>query len=108
MKIKKKSNIGWNLTFVILIFLLLFPIFFALPTSFKSLNEAFNSNSLIPMDPTFSAYERVLSIIPFAKITLNTFIIASIVTVFKLATGILAAYSFIFLDFKVKTYYILF
>lgn len=109
MKINKKSNIGWNLTFIVLIFLLLFPIFFALSTSFKNLNEAFNSNSLIPMDPTISAYQRVLSIIPFGKITLNTFIIASIVTIFKLATGILAAYSFIFLDFKGKNilYFIL-
>lgn len=109
MKIKRKSNMGWHLVFIILILLLLYPIFFAVSTSFKSLNEAFNSNSIIPKDFTVSAYQRVLSIIPFIKITSNTFIIASIVTIFKLSTGILAAYSFIFLDFKGKNiiYFIL-
>lgn len=102
MKIKRKSNIFWHSVFVIIIILLLYPILFAVSTSFKSLSEAFSSNSIIPSEFTTLAYKRVLDIIPFFKITLNTFIIASIVTIFKLATGILAAYSFVFLDFKGK------
>lgn len=99
----------WHLVFIITILIFLYPILFAVSTSFKSLTEAFNSISLIPNNPTISAYERVISVIPFAKITMNTFIIATIVTLFKLITGILAAYSFVFLDFKGKNivYFIL-
>ncbi len=110
MRINQNSGIRWHFVFIVLILILLYPILFAVSTSFKSLNEAFNNNlSLIPNNPTTSAYERVISIIPFLKITMNTFTIATIVTIFKLATGILAAYSFVFLDFKGKNivYFIL-
>ena len=103
MKIKYNKEIKWHIVFIIIILILLYPILYALSTSFKSLNEAYNNIlSLIPEKPTTSAYKRVLSIIPFARITLNTFIIASVVTLFKLFTSILAAYSFVFFDFKGK------
>lgn len=103
MKTKQKKELKWHILFIVIILILLYPIIYAVSTSFKSLNEAFNNIlSLIPEKPTTSAYQRVLSIIPFFKITLNTFIIASIVTIFKLLTGVLAAYSFVFLDFKGK------
>lgn len=110
MRINRNSGIKWHFVFIVLVLILLYPILFAVSTSFKSLNEAFNNNlSLIPNNPTTSAYERVISIIPFIKITMNTFTIATIVTIFKLITGILAAYSFVFLDFKGKNiiYFIL-
>lgn len=103
MKTKRKGELKWHILFSIIILLLLYPIIYAVSTSFKSLSEAFNNIlGIIPIEPTTAAYERVISIIPFFRITLNTFIIASIVTIFKLATGILAAYSFVFLEFKGK------
>ena len=103
MKTKQKKELKWHILFIIIILILLYPIVYAVSTSFKSLNEAYNNIlSLIPENPTTSAYQRVLHIIPFFKITLNTFIIASIVTIFKLLTGVLAAYSFVFLKFKGK------
>lgn len=103
MKTKQKKEFKWHILFIVIILIALYPIIYAVSTSFKSLNESFNNIlSLIPEEPTTSAYQRVLSIIPFFRITLNTFIIASIVTLFKLITGVLAAYSFVFLDFKGK------
>ena len=51
---------------------------------------------------TTEAYAGVLAKIPFFRITLNTFIVAAIVTLFKLFTGVLAAYSFVFFDFRGK------
>lgn len=103
MKTKQKKEFKWHILFIVIILFALYPIIYAVSTSFKSLNESFNNIlSLIPEEPTTSAYQRVLSIIPFFRITLNTFIIASIVTLFKLITGVLAAYSFVFLDFKGK------
>ena len=47
-------------------------------------------------------YKYVFSALPFVKITCNTFIIAAIVTIFKSITSILAAYAFVFFDFKGK------
>lgn len=103
MKTKTKSDLIWHIIFIAIVLLFLYPIIFALSTSFKSLNEAFNSTlNLVPKEFTTEAYANVLRKIPFARITLNTFIIATIVTVFKIITGVFAAYSFVFFDFKGK------
>lgn len=104
MKTERRTEIIWHAVLIVIVFLSLYPIFFALSTSFKTLNEAFNSSSLIPKEFTTAAYSNVLQKIPFVKITMNTFIIASIVTAFKLFTGVLAAYSFVFFDYKGKNF----
>lgn len=103
MKISRNGKeIFWHVVLIVLVILSLYPILFAVSTSFKSLTEAFNSSSLIPKQFTTAAYADVLEKIPFIRITANTFIIAAIVTSFKLITGILAAYSFVFFDYKGK------
>lgn len=106
---KTRKEIKWHILFIVLVIIMLYPIIFAISTSFKSLNEAYNNMSLIPNAPTLSAYQRVLKAIPFIKITSNTFIVSTLITFFKLITGVLAAYSFVFLDFKGKNilYFIL-
>lgn len=99
----RSADWKWHILFIIVILIMLYPIIFAVSTSFKTMEEAFRGGiNLIPSQPTDSAYERVLTVIPFLKILMNTFIIATIVTTFKLITGVLAAYSFVFLDFKGK------
>lgn len=97
------SEIKWHVIFIILVLMLVYPLLFSLSTSFKTMSEAFTSPSLIPQAPTLSAYERVFTTIHFAQILSNTFIIASLVTLFKLATGVFAAYAFVFFHFKGKT-----
>lgn len=96
------SEIKWHVIFIILVLMLVYPLLFSLSTSFKTMSEAFTSPSLIPQAPTLSAYERVFTTIRFAQILSNTFIIASLVTLFKLATGVFAAYAFVFFHFKGK------
>lgn len=96
------SEIKWHVIFIILVLMLVYPLLFSLSTSFKTMSEAFTSSSLIPQAPMLSAYERVFTTIRFAQILSNTFIIASLVTLFKLATGVLAAYAFVFFHFKGK------
>ena len=96
------SEIKWHVIFIILVLMLVYPLLFSLSTSFKTMSEAFTSSSLIPQAPTLSAYERVFTTIRFAQILSNTFIIASLVTLFKLATGVFAAYAFVFFHFKGK------
>lgn len=97
------SEWKWHLLFAILVLMLVYPLVFALSTSFKPMSEAFSSASLIPKSPTFSAYERVFTTIRFGAILSNTFIIASLVTLFKLVTALFAAYAFVFFRFRGKT-----
>ena len=88
----KDRQIGWHLFLVVVVFLLLMPIVFAISNSFKTMQEAFNTVfQVIPLHPTLENYRHVFDKLPFVKITLNTFLIASTVTIFKTITGLLAA-----------------
>ena len=99
----KDSQIGWHLFLVVVVFLLLMPIVFAISNSFKTMQEAFNTVfQVIPLHPTLENYRHVFDKLPFVKITLNTFLIASTVTIFKTITGLLAAYAFVYFRFKGK------
>ncbi len=99
----KDRQIGWHLFLVVVVFLLLMPIVFASSNSFKTMQEAFNTVfQVIPLHPTLENYRHVFDKLPFVKITLNTFLIASTVTIFKTITGLLAAYAFVYFRFKGK------
>ena len=99
----KDRQIGWHLFLVVVVFLILMPIVFAISNSFKTMQEAFNTVfQVIPLHPTLENYRHVFDKLPFVKITLNTFLIASTVTIFKTITGLLAAYAFVYFRFKGK------
>ena len=99
----KDRQIGRHLFLVVVVFLLLMPIVFAISNSFKTMQEAFNTVfQVIPLHPTLENYRHVFDKLPFVKITLNTFLIASTVTIFKTITGLLAAYAFVYFRFKGK------
>lgn len=101
----KDRQIGWHLFLVVVVFLLLMPIVFAISNSFKTMQEAFNTVfQVIPLHPTLENYRHVFDKLPFVKITLNTFLIASTVTIFKTITGLLAAYAFVYFRFKGKVF----
>lgn len=106
MKIKKKlkdSQILWHVLLVLMVIITLFPIVFAISNSFKTNSEAMNTvMSLIPKNPTIENYIHVFEKLPFVQITLNTFIIATVVTSLKTVTSLLAAYAFVYFDFKGK------
>ena len=49
----KDRQIGWHLFLVVVVFLLLMPIVFAISNSFKTMQEAFNTVfQVIPLHPT--------------------------------------------------------
>lgn len=103
MKIKMDSEFKWHVLLVAFVVITLFPIIFAVSSSFKELNEAYSNVFGIILDnPTFENYLQVFKRLPFAKITGNTFFIAATVTVFKVLTSVLAAYAFVYFDFKYK------
>ena len=81
--------------------LMLFPFFWSVSTSFKSLREIFrNPFSLIPIHPTFNNYVAIFNKIPFARYLLNSFIVASATTFLQILTAMLSAYAFSRLNFK--------
>lgn len=99
----KNNQIFLHIILLILVIITLFPIFFALSNSFKTLQESFNSVlSLIPKEFTIDNYKYVFSRLPLFKIIVNTFVIAFIVTMVKIITSVLASYSFVYFEFKGK------
>lgn len=102
MKIRK-SQIGWHLFLLLVVSVMLTPIVFAVSNSFKTMQDAFNTVfQVIPMNPTIENYVHVFQKLPFVRITCNTFLIASTVTIFKTITSLFAAYSFVYFSYKGK------
>ena len=94
-------QIGWHIALLLLVAFLLYPIVYAVSTSFKTLADATNNvMSLIPQVMSVESYKSVFRSLPFLKITFNTFLIASTVTIFKTITGIFASYGLVFFRFR--------
>ncbi len=103
MKIRCTAELKWHVMLGLFVVLSLFPIVFAISSSFKDLNEAYqHAFGLIPRNPTLGNYMQVFTRLPFLQITGNTFFIAASVTLFKTITAIFAAYAFVYFDFKYK------
>ena len=104
MKINRTRQVTWHLIFIITILLLLFPIVYALGMSFKPLQDAYNNVlNIIPIHPTLENYMILFETLPVVKITMNTFIIATVATIFKIVTSFIAAYAFVYFEFKGKS-----
>jgi sn-glycerol 3-phosphate transport system permease protein len=103
MKINNSSELKWHIIMGIFIIFTIYPIVFAISSSFKELSDAYdNITGLIPNSPTIQNYVYIFTRLPFFKITFNTFFIATTATLFKVITSILVAYSLVFFDYKYK------
>ncbi|MFK3985116.1 carbohydrate ABC transporter permease [Micromonospora sp. NPDC050397] len=78
-----------------------FPTWWMVTSSFKPVADIFAfPPSLIPTDFSFSAYQRVFELQPFARQYLNSAYIALVVTVGTLAVSALAGYAFARIRFR--------
>ena len=94
---------GYHLLLLVAVFLMLWPIVFMLSTSLKDLNQVFESTlNPLPFPPTFDNYTTVLENFPLLTYIWNTFFIATVVTMSKALTSVLAAFGFVYYDFKYK------
>ena len=94
---------GYHLLLLVGVFLMLWPIVFMLSTSLKDLNQVFESTlNPLPFPPTFDNYTNVLENFPLLTYIWNTFFIAIVVTMSKALTSVLAAFGFVYYDFKYK------
>jgi sn-glycerol 3-phosphate transport system permease protein len=73
--------------------LAIFPVYWMIATSLRPANDIF-STALVPTTPTLENYKTVWSTIPIARMLLNTFIMAALITAFQIVTSILASYAF--------------
>lgn len=106
MKTKNHSELIWHVILAAVVFLMLVPIVFALSNSFKTLQDAFNTIfEIIPSHPTLENYRHVFEKLPFVQITMNTFLIAASVTIFKTITSMFAAYSFVYFNYRGKQFF---
>lgn len=103
MQTKKWStgSIIWLILFIAFAIIWLFPIVFALGTSFRPLQDIYqNVLNIIPLSPTLENYMALFERLPMGRIIGNTAIIATLVTLLKLVTSFLAAYVFVYNRFK--------
>lgn len=102
MKTDKKELI-WHIPLLIAVFIQLWPIVFMISTSLKDMDQIFQATlNPLPFPPTFDNYTTVLENFPLLTYIYNTFIIAAGTTAMKVVTSILAAFAFIYYDFKFK------
>ena len=103
MKTKFREEWPWHLLLFVAVFLMLWPIIFMLSTSLKDLNQVFESTlNPLPFPPTFENYINVLENFPLFTYIWNTFYIAIVVTISKALTSVLAAFGFVYYNFKYK------
>lgn len=105
MLTKKLStvNLIWLVVFILFSLIWLFPIIFSIGTSFRPLVDIYNNVlNIIPLSPTIQNYLSLFERLPMYRIIGNTFLIATSVTVLKLITSFLAAYAFVYSNFRGK------
>jgi len=94
MKTRIVKGILRYVLLVALAMFFLFPIYWMFVSSLKSPSEIFAfPPKLIPENPVWSNYSKVFSQVPFARYMLNTFFVASVVTIVALLLHSMAAYS---------------
>lgn len=103
MKTNRMVSVIWHFIIFTTVVILIFPVVFSIGVSFKPLADAYNNVlNFIPFPLTMENYAKLFHTLPVVKIVFNTFIVASVVTTFKLITSFLAAYAFVYFDFKGK------
>jgi len=87
------NNAAGHLVMVLLSIFCLFPVYWMVVTSLRPANAIFEE-SLWPTTVSLDNYAYALSAIPILRMLGNTLLIAAVVTVIQLGTGLLAAYAF--------------
>lgn len=106
MKARRKKNIRTALLIavnLVVAFVILSPILYAISVSFMPPNELFTMEfNLFPKNPTITNYIQALTKVPLMRFVLNSFLVAGTITIAQILTCSLAAFAFSFLEFKGK------
>lgn len=103
MKRKTYGKILFLIINVLFCLIIILPILYALSISLMTPDQIFEyPPRLIPTSLYFQNYMNALAAAPILRFILNSFIMASVITLGQIITGTLAAYSFSILNFKGK------
>lgn len=94
------SSVLLHLVVVVGALVMLFPFVWALVTSISAGAGLSATPSLVPTDPSLSAYVELFTRLPFARVTLNSLGLAAVSTLLQMTTGAMAAYAFSRLEFR--------
>ncbi|MCA1740426.1 MAG: carbohydrate ABC transporter permease, partial [Actinobacteria bacterium] len=96
-------RIGLRLAYAFITLFFLFPIFWVLSTSLKSVPQLFASPPVwFPLDPQFGNYAHVFTSEPILRYLLNSMLIVFLTVVLTLFIAFLAAYGFSRYTFRYK------
>jgi len=95
-KREKRNRIIFNLITIVILVIFLFPIYWMINTSFKSVDEIFaRIPTFFPQNPTLEGYYHQLFVrgtVPFWRTFMNSVIIASLATIISAGLATFAAY----------------
>ncbi|RRG17807.1 carbohydrate ABC transporter permease [Weissella viridescens] len=101
MQVSRNKQIGNFLLLSVIALILMLPLILGISLSLSSSNSI-SQGHLIPRRLIFTNYVHVFTDTHMAKFLLHSLIISSVVMVGQVVLSILAAYAFVFLDFKFK------
>ena len=100
---EKLTRMGLFLAYVFITLFFLFPIFWVLSTSLKSVPQLFASPPIwLPTDPAFGNYSYVFNNTPTLRYLLNSALLVSLTVFFTVLIAVLAAYGFSRYAFRSK------
>lgn len=102
-QVRARRNLFAHLVLLLFVIGALFPFYWMIATSIKTLNESLQSPpTWFPQHADLKNYANAFHAAPFGRYLLNTLFIAGITVICNLATSVLAAYSFAMTDFPGK------
>ncbi len=100
---RTRRSILIHVVLLIAVFIALFPFYWMVITSVKTLNDAIkNPPDFFPLHWHWENYKQALQQAPFGRYLFNTLLIAIVTVIFNLLTSVCAAYAFALDDFPGK------
>ncbi|WP_257352063.1 carbohydrate ABC transporter permease [Pseudalkalibacillus decolorationis] len=101
---QKKAGPLFYVFLFLFVFVVMFPFLWMLITSIKPMSELFGEKAFMPFtdNPTFKNYASVFLDYPFLNYLWNSFVVASITTIYTVFVASFAAYAIARLNFKGK------
>jgi multiple sugar transport system permease protein len=100
---ERLTRIGLYLAYAVITLFFVFPIFWVLSTSLKSVPQLFASPPIwFPTDPAFGNYSHVFNNTPTLRYLLNSALLVSLTVFFTVLIAVLAAYGFSRYTFRFK------
>ncbi len=100
---ERLTRAGLYLVYLVITLFFLFPIFWVLSTSLKSVQQLFATPPVwFPLDPRFENYAYVFNNTPIVRYLFNSALLVLLTVVFTLLIAVLAAYGFSRYTFRVK------